>query len=254
MPVTTTSPPAIWILHQSTLRLLSNVAALVAEMFVKQSTTLLWWHAFTLTRRDAVHTCTIWVRPPTVTSQWDLVTYKTVRLIISEVHWELVRLWNRSFPFSSLIRYLLCSVHWKPLYGIVVCNVTKNMFALYISLPPASHYSSKSSLCFFTFSPFFCEVMPFYPSNRFAAVFEWTRTSHTHLEKLYKLKINAQTIRGRDMEARRARGEHQRHFGKVTFATFTCTLLLVVFFMGGWINGSKNNQDLLTLVSTWRMN
>lgn len=211
----------------------------------------------TQTCTDAVHTCTIcmvnkWVRPPTVTSQWDLVS---VRLIISEVHWELVMLWNRSFPFSSLIRYLLfaeslCMVLSFAMWQKDVCSVylASSSFTLLL----------KKQLVFFTFSSFFCEVMPFYPSNRFAAVFEWTRTSHTHLKKLYELKINAQTIRGRDMEARGGRGEHQRPFGKVTFATFTCTLLLVVFFMWGWmeplINGSKNNQDVFTLVSTWRMN
>lgn len=63
-----------------------------------------------------------------------------------------------------------------------------------------------------------------------------TRTSHTHLAKLYRLKINAQTIRGREMSGGRgtqAQGgpggvpdrtalSHGR-LKRNTLATFPCT-------------------------------
>lgn len=96
----------------------------------------------------------------------------------------LVRLWKRSALFLSFLLagfflfYFFCRCSKKPLYGIRRFAVWQT-FALYISLlSRASHYSSKQ-LVFYIVFPLFCEVMPFYQSNRLAAVFEWPGP-HTH--------------------------------------------------------------------------
>lgn len=85
---------------------------------------------------------------------------------------------------SSFCSLWFCFVSWKSLC-MVLPFATWQTSALYMSLFRASHYSSKQ-LVFYFVSSHFCEVMPFYQSNRIAAVFEWPGP-HTYTpRKLYR--------------------------------------------------------------------
>lgn len=139
--------------------------------------------------------------PTTVTNWWDLEAkwtlagLNTVWFIISMVHWE--SWWYCEnvalFPFFYFSRYVLFLLLFlKPLYCIVVCNVTNIL--LCISRFFKLHTTPQSSLCFVLF---FCEVMPFIKAIDLLQCLNDPDLTHTP-RKLYRLKINAQTIRGRE--------------------------------------------------------
>lgn len=96
---------------------------------------------------------------------------------------KLVRLWNVAlFPFFYFSRYVLfCRCSEKPLYGIVVCDVTNICF---VYLASSSFTLLLKAACGFLFFLFFFLFSflwsdAFYQSNRLAAVFEWPGP-HTH--------------------------------------------------------------------------
>lgn len=117
------------------------------------------------------------------------------------------------FPFYFVVGNSLCMVlsyaMWQP-------------FALYISLFQASHYSWKQLVLFFSL---FCEVMPFIKAIDLLQCLN-DPGPHTHTSQLYRLKINAQTIRGREIRgegeapglgppSRRVDPGRKRHIGHV---------------------------------------
>lgn len=120
--------------------------------------------------------------------------------------------------------------------SVVLSFAMWQTFALYISLFQASHYSSKQlvfffGLFFFLFSVKWCLFIKAIDLLQCLNDPDLTHTPH----KLYRLKINAQTIRGREMnggistQAQAAPGRAEPEpFGKVSLATFTCTPVVPV--------------------------
>lgn len=143
--------------------------------------------------------------PPTVTNRWRPSDYwlaqKQYNSSSAKVHWQ--SWWNCEnvalFPFSYFSRYvpfLFCC--WKqPLYGIVVCNVTAICF-VYLAFSSFTLLLKAACVVFFSF----LWSDAFYQSNRFAAVFEWPRTSHTHLATVQTQNKCTDNQRERDKRGR----------------------------------------------------
>lgn len=163
-------------------------------------------YLYTYCTHAHMHICmclvNIWVRPHHCDQPVGFrgqLNPTTVWFIISKVHWE--SWWDCEnvalFPFSYFSRYVhvFLLLFWKPLYGCIVCNVT-NICCVYLAF--SSFTLLLKAACDLFFSLFLWSDA-FYQSNRLAAVFEWPGP-HTHTSQTVQTQINAQTIRGREMD------------------------------------------------------
>lgn len=125
---------------------------------------------------------------------------RRVWFIISEVLRKLVRLWKRS-ALSFLLFQLVCSFCCcSESLSMVLPFAMWQTFALYISLFSSfTLLLKKKQLVFYLLFSLFCEVMPFIKAIDLLQCLNDPDLTHTP-HKLYRLKINAQTIRGREMD------------------------------------------------------
>lgn len=140
----------------------------------------------------------------------------------------------------SLFYFYCCSES----LSMVLSFATWQKFALYISLFSSFTLllkkEKKKSLCFISFSFFLWSDAFFIKAIDLLQCLNDPDLTHTP-HKLYRLKINAQTIRGREADeeggctqARTASADtlvptvlSQSLFGKVTLALFTCTAVVL---------------------------